>query len=491
MSKESLAFSIDDVGGVDHLDLNLRLGVNVLKGRNAAGKTSAIEAVARAQGAKLPLEKRDGSDVGRVEGPGVVLNVRQVVKATGYAEVELADVGPIARLIEPNLKNTDAAARERIRALVELLGLSVDDEYLRVLAGKDESLFGWLKGEVRKEAVDDLMKVAEMLRNKSHSLAREQEEIAAKAEGIIEASTSRCEELLEKLGGELSKEDAETANEFFLAGVREHDRELAKAEAREKLVALQAKIRETIGGDPEIELGDAEMRVSVAKSERRLIEEEIDGLEDKLREARIAKKAADDKVAREEEILEEKKKASEKFVEQQKVLGEKVEGPTLEEVEALKPELVDRRKDKLERARISDSYRIEEAAKNEAERAKDKGTKGSEYFRGVAASIPKKLGEILALAGAPGLTVVDGRLAAITDKGTNDFETRCSTGEKVALALSVAARAYKGRVLPLSGEFWISLDPENKKRFAELAAENGLFVITEEPANGDLRVESV
>jgi hypothetical protein len=88
------------------------------------------------------------------------------------------------------------------------------------------------------------------------------------------------------------------------------------------------------------------------------------------------------------------------------------------------------------------------------------------------------------------LTVVDGRLAAITDDSTKDFEARCSTGEKVFLALNVAATAYKGRVLPLSGEFWTSLDPHNRAEFAKTAKEFGLYVITEEPTAGGLRLDS-
>ena len=45
MEQKVLDYEIDDVGGVEHLTLQLRPGVSVLRGKNAIGKTSAIQAV--------------------------------------------------------------------------------------------------------------------------------------------------------------------------------------------------------------------------------------------------------------------------------------------------------------------------------------------------------------------------------------------------------------------------------------------------------------
>ena len=68
---DDLDYSIDDIGGIEHLDVVLKIGVNVVRGANAAGKTSAIRAIAKAQGADVAARAprreraRDGPGAGR------------------------------------------------------------------------------------------------------------------------------------------------------------------------------------------------------------------------------------------------------------------------------------------------------------------------------------------------------------------------------------------------------------------------------------------
>ncbi|KKM68708.1 hypothetical protein LCGC14_1458230, partial [marine sediment metagenome] len=263
--RESLDYEIDNVGGVKHASLRLRPGVNVLMGRNAAGKTSAMQAVVRAQGGKVPLERRDGTERGVISGPGVTLNVRQVVKSTGEAELELADTGPLARLIDPGIKGTEAAARERVRALIELLDLAVEDDSLRTLCANDEWLFDWLRKEVGLEAIDDLMVAAEKLRHHTHTLARGWEDDVAAGEIGETAASERCARLLEELGGTdaLVDETPDEAGESLDTAIRQHERALAQCEARQELETKQRSIRGTLGERPSPEL-DAGLVKSLA-----------------------------------------------------------------------------------------------------------------------------------------------------------------------------------------------------------------------------------
>ena len=490
--RESLDYEIDNVGGVKHASLRLRPGVNVLMGRNAAGKTSAMRAVVRAQGGKMPLERRDGTERGIVAGPGVVLQVRQVVKSTGEAELELADTGPLARLIDPGIKGTEAAARERIRALIELLDLAVDDDSLRTLCADDEGLFGWLRRVVGLEAVDDLMVAAEKLRYQAHAIAREDEEAAARAEALKAAAAERCARLLEEIGGigALVDETLGAAKKLLDEAIREHERAVGQCEGRAELEAKQRSIHATLGEKPspelaaslvsslELELQDANARSQLAREEALRAERD----EAIIRE-RVVTASKD---------LEKTRQSAALWDERDAILREPLTGPTADEVRELQVSLVEAARRRTETAQLSSEYREEEATKTAAEREREAAEKKAQRYRELAAGIPARLGEILRQAGAPGLTVVDGRLHALSNRGDpKDFENRCSTGERVALALDVAATAYEGKVLPLDGAFWASLDPAHREAFARLAEERGLYVLTEEPTGGELRVERV
>jgi ATPase subunit of ABC transporter with duplicated ATPase domains len=141
---EQQTFKIENVGGIVRAELILKPGMNVLAGRNGAGKTSAMRAIVRAQGGGGELERRDGAERGVVEGPGVKLTVGKVVRTTGQAELSLAEATPLANLIDPGLKDTEAAARARIRALIELIRVPVDDAALDALSQGDAGLREWL-----------------------------------------------------------------------------------------------------------------------------------------------------------------------------------------------------------------------------------------------------------------------------------------------------------------------------------------------------------
>lgn len=493
---KQLDYEIENIGGIDHIALRLTPGVNILRGRNAAGKTSAIRAIERAQGGKAAIERRDGSSQGYVRGPGVTLSVRQVAKTTGEAEMELADTGPLARLIDPGMKGNDAAARERIRALIELLNLEVEDEFLELLTQKDEGLHIWLRKEVSEDAIEDLMEVAELLRHKAHSRAREQEADAERAEGVIGSAGKRADDLLDALGGpdKLTGIQVGEARKKLDEMTRRHERAVAQCEARETLAERQDKIRENLGARPELAASEEKAQeidgvivslqgeIAAAEKQMRVLTEKIG----KLKASRDVERV---RAESQNELIRRQLTAIKSWESHKAVLDQPLEGPTRERVTELKEQFVDDARFVLDDAEQSADYRSEEERRAQAVRERDEASKLAEHYRDLAAGIPEKLGEILASAGAPGLTVIDGRLHATADGGAKDYEYRCSTGERVALALRVAATAYQDKVLPLDGLLWASLDPDNKAAFVQLAEEFGLYVITEEPAPGPIRLE--
>lgn len=488
MAKE-LAYEIENVGGVKSVALKLRPGLNILTGKNAIGKTSAMRAIVRAQGGETELECRDGAARGEVRGPGVRLQVGKVVRRTGRAELALADVTPLSTLIDPGYKDTDAAARARIRALIDLLALRVDDASLEKLCQGDADLLGWCRDEIQAECIEDLMEAAEKLRHRAHALAREQKTAESEAEGRGAAALEESRELLDQLGGPpgIVGVSVEAAQQRLVEGSRRYERAVAECEAREVLEGHQNELRATIGDrpDPSPAKADADraaLRAAELAKEIEALTERLAGLRAE-REAEV--KASQSASYRETELIE----GGKRWDEAQEILSREPTGPTRGALPGIEEETVKKPAAALEVARLSASYHQAETRRAEAGKAREIAAREAERIRDLAAAIPAQLGEILADAGAHGLTVIGGRLHAVIDGETFDFERRLSDGQRVSLALDIAAQAYQGTVVPLSGMYWASLDPENRKRFSQLAVERGLYVLSELPASGELRIE--
>ncbi len=302
---EALRYEIENVGGIERADLILKPGVSVLRGRNGAGKTSAFRAISRAQGADIELERRDGAQFGEVRGPGVTLRVGKVVRATGHAELSLADVSPLSTLIDPQIKDSDAAARARLRALVELLGLAVDDDAVALLCGGDAAVAKWVADEVRAEAIDDLMVASEKARGRMHALARESEQAIEGAKARREAASGRMASILAEIGGAQALVDTpiEVARAAVSEGGREYERAVAQHDARTQLEERQAALRASIGPRPDdaphLELAHAlqrevvgaDLRVDDLERRIRKLQAEL-GIARELRAAKAAERSA-------------------------------------------------------------------------------------------------------------------------------------------------------------------------------------------------------
>ena len=482
----NLDYSIDDIGGIEHLDVVLKPGVNVLRGANAAGKTSAIRAIARAQGADVPLERRDGSERGMVQGPGVVLVVRKVASAAGDAVVELADIGPLGRVIDPGIKGTKEAARARIHALIELLDLGIKDDDIVLLCGQEVELADWMRGEPKDY---DLIQSSEKLRHKAHAMARAWEADEKSEEVQRQTANGRVRDLLEELGGRehVTATTPTEAEEAHTAAIRAHDRAEVELAARAELLGHQAEIGATLGEPPDTAATEKAVEVAIAVNGASL--DEVANLKAMLSEAERERAVHYAEYERLAAKLDEEREEVSRHASQREILNREPTGATADLVAELEAGAGEALRT-VYAARMSSALLAEEARGTDAKARQAKAREGAERYREIAANIPQGLGTILAERGASGLTVIDGRLHRIDANGaTHDFETRSSTGERIAAALTVAAAAYKGKVVPLSGELWGALDPEHQQLFVREARERGLYVVTEDPSGGELRVE--
>jgi len=117
--------TIRDIGPHSSLEIAVLPGINVITGTNELGKSVAIRAVAALAGGdakNLPI--RDGQPCGMVIGFGTTLSVSMRNQRAG----ELRDIEPVSEkidlgsLVDPGLKDPEAANRHRVRALLNLTG---------------------------------------------------------------------------------------------------------------------------------------------------------------------------------------------------------------------------------------------------------------------------------------------------------------------------------------------------------------------------------
>ena len=481
---ETLDYIIDNIGGVEHAEFKFKPGVNVLAGPNGAGKTSSINGIRRAHGDDVEVERRDGSEKGTVEGPGVMLKVTQVARKTGSAEVTICDTAPVSMLIDPGLKDPDARARSRIRALVELLDLGIDDKFINIITGGDEALLEFARYIANEDQIDEILTLAGKVKKHAEGLARSQEGKAEQATGAQESARARrlllCEELGVKPGKPLADGTAEKAQVALVEASRELEKFSASCAARIALEARQDRVRTALGdqADPA-----ARKKEAKAAEAARVAAVAAEG------KARLSLMRAEGEVDASDKRLEATLRAVAQAEKGVAILGEKAEGASEGEVASAEERVFDA-KGLLARAVQADQVRALDVELADADGASASFLKEAERFRTMALSIPDRLGDVLKEAGAKGLTVREGRIVAVGPKGGGgrDFEKRLSDGQRISIVLDIAAERYKGLV-PLDDAFWAKLDPDGKAEFAKACAERGLFAITEQPASGDLRVE--
>lgn len=495
---ESLDFDVTNVGGVEHVELRLRPGANVIRGPNGIGKTSTIRSVARAAGGKGELEPRDGAPKGKISGPGVLVHVGKVTRTSktddpAPASLALAEVGPLSRLIDPRINDPNARSRARLRALVDLLGVQVDDDAVEILAQGDEKAAAWLREELAEGAIEDLDVAEKKVKGHFEGRARRFEAQAEEQEGVVGAARDRGARILDEIGGErhLVEVDVEQAQQALDEGIRKHERAKARCEAREALEERQARIRESIGERPD--MTEAQAKLEAAQERHQGCVERIEQLERELAAARADRDAAESDVERWSGQLADQSAAAERWDEQQAILAETPEGPTREELAELEAQLVTEPRERLEAARQSAAYREAVTEQGKAAEEKRIAEREAQHLRGLAKSLPARLGEILAKAGAPGITIVDGRIQVVDEQGnTFDWDTRRSDGQRVSAACDIAVNVYPaGSVIAFEGSLWTALDPAHRRELGRRCAEAGLHLVTEETDDGGFRVEHV
>lgn len=456
---------IHNIGPISDLKIEIREGVNILRGRNGAGKTTAIKAVRRALGGAGSLPLSDGAHSGSVVADGVTIKVRKATTATGTPSVSLAPLDAISRLIDPQIKDSEKANDARLRALAEITSLEVDQALIERMVPHPE-VAAAVADRVRALRSASVLDIREVARREFHALARECESLAEKCRSAGEQSAASVQHVEDPGIDPVTALDAAT-----LAEVQAR----ATEEERRRALNIRAEIdRIQVSDTTEADHEAAKALVQSAGHEMdatgRAVEAAHAICKEKWHAATVAERAAS--------------KRMEEADRRKSLIANAVKGPSDDDVFAANASASAARSKAMQAKVYEDDQRARARVAQYAEQEKAH-TESALALRASADRVDSAMNEILADHTGGSLSIVDGRLCAVIDGKAIDMTDRASEGERVAAVLRLAIKAYGSLVIALDGSYWSALDPARKAEIAGIAKDLGCYVVTEEPADID------
>lgn len=490
--------TIRDIGPIHELRLPVPEdgGVVELLGQNGSGKTTALATIDKAVNDRGKLSVRDGAPNGEFEGLGVKLTLARSTRRLGELEVvgmeSRFDVGV---LVEPGVKEAEAADDKRIKALVALVGAKADPALFYTLVGGATEFDRLISPSAVTHT--DLIKMAEAIKRDLEKASRTAEGEATNARARADAARKAAEGV--DLDGPTDARELQQALEAAVeqrskleADAGAVQRKLVEADrAREAIKRAQAEYAgatveqavadEKAASDAEAEalkvvtaaqqaVLDAQERLRVAQEHRKLAFAE-------LMRKRDAKVAAEDHV---------------KFIarwQEQVDAGANATPINAGDIVRAKAQ-VDECRQQLEQAAIIRKAQasLDEATKQDQVRADHE--REAVRLRDAARGAFDVLSQVISKAGVP-LRVEyvnsQARLVLDTHRGKTLF-AELSDGERWKVALDIAIQKIGDRgALVLGQEAWQGLDDENRRAVNRQAKSAGVLIFAARAANGQLR----
>lgn len=490
------SISLEHVGPIKQLSVPVPEGggVVVLRGPNGSGKTHAVKAVEAMvnPAVRRSLRASDGVPSGRIDGLGLTIRLGRSNTARGELEAQALDAScDPSVLVDPGLKDADAADRKRLGTLVRLAGLRLTaEDWATMFEGMQD-----LREFVDLEAMagDDPVQTADRIRRRLHELALKEERLGQTADQESEALMRTVAEvdLSASVDEEAIRHRIKTRSELLVVGRQQR-------EAAEKARTLAERARREL--DAERMAGDtlAEAETRVRSAAERLCEagQTVERAKEVLRmaQAELAKAEESQRLAAAEarhatDVLSNARQREAEREKWQDVLSASIPAcPSEAELAEIAQHLDADQTDlsycgvvKQAKARREQAAELKDRAHGFAQRA--------EQLRTMARSTDGVLEQALERAGFCRVKVHDGRLCVESDRGLEPV-SELSHGERWKLALDLAASGLgAGGLLAVCQEAWESLDPSNRQHVAGLAKERGLVIVTAEATGGDLRAE--
>jgi len=458
---------IQNVGPIEKLSIPLPAsGVVVLRGRNGVGKSHALAAVDSLISGRGKPPCRDGAEKGLVEGFGARLTIGRSQRRTGEAEVvTLEGRLDISQLVQPPIKDEEAADRQRIKALVQLSGQSADLEAFARILPPGMKLDELVPPSERSE---DPVVLAGQLKRALEAEARRVEkqlqslqvDLAALEQLVTEPPQPGIPEVQEEAIAQAKAAyiEAQKAEAALRVRAEEVEKRRQQAEkAKSVLASLQADLEK--------------QNVETLQTQEKELAEQIGKLEKALAVAR-------ERLNQVQQQLQKARQVQSQVEQLKRVIAETPEPISQADLEAAS-QAVEKARQNLERL---ESLRRNQQLAAEAQQLAEKIRRGeavAALVRDAARSTDQVLSDMVSQVTSR-LRVEGGRLVCDTDRGVEPFG-ELSPGERWRIALEVAAQQVgRGGLVTVPQEAWEALDPVNRAEIAQIARQVGVVILTAE-----------
>jgi energy-coupling factor transporter ATP-binding protein EcfA2 len=458
-------------------------GVVVLRGKNGAGKTRALDAVETLVSKRGEVETSRGAVSAAVSAFGATLRVGRRLNRSGELEVSsLEGKFSIADLVDPKIKDPLAADARRIKALIQLSSQSKADpaEFYELAGGREE-----FDRYVSREAIvaDDLVVMAARIKADFEKAARKLEDDVKTLR--VQAESNRAA----AAGVNVTQEDdSELLSDRLEDAIRTESRLRAERAAyllavnrtKEAQAALDASQSEGEG----VSVSEAQLALDRATEEVHRTTTEVDRIREELRTAEA--KALEAKHSY--ELSQRTLREAESHIRNLETLRQLVDTPL--PIKVLEEE-IDQAANDVSVARLHVEHgALIRQAKQQIQKAEDLSSSADELeekgnkLRNAAQSTDIVLSKAVQKLGCP-LYVSQGRLATVTERGEESFAS-LSRGQQYSLAIGIGVKAVgRGGVIVLPQEAWEGLDPDNKRLVASQVEQTGVVILTAEQSSDE------
>lgn len=481
---------VKDVGPVEHLSIPLPPGggLVVIRGPQDHGKSKTLEAVDYAVTGNGSIEKRDGSTKGTITIGEATVSVVKQARRQGFELVASSLDGrlKISDLIDPGLKDPEKNDAVRIKALVQLAGVTPDITLFHDLAG-GKAEFDEIVGPDATET-DDIVTMAARVKRHFEAAARKASDLAenytGNALGHREAALGYDPEV---------EADSEKLQLALEAAIREQQRLESEQKAAAAHNARIVEAREAIKNAQEASafppVHEAQTCENEARNAKKAAADEVELLTESLREARVrlAKaEAAHVLAVKTLQGAEQHAKTLAAWSDTAKLDGIEVDETKLQ---AARDQVASARK-AVEQGALQRDKAVRQAKADTSDRMANEARKRSEKLRDAAKATDEVLSQLVGRCGTP-WRVERGRLVTNHKRGTIPVsELSDGTRSKVAIDIGIAALARMGvpdklMILTLPQRIYGEFQPKTRKEIDDHARKCGVHVLTAEATDDE------
>lgn len=442
-------------------------GVTVLRGRNGAGKSIALDAIAATLSGNGKPPLKDLATRGEVCAFGATLTVGKSIRRRGELEVALLEGRiSIADLVDPQIIDPARADAARIRALISLSGAA--------FSADDFTGFPALALDGIDLAGDPLTVIA-AVRNRLNQLAVASEKCAASEQ----ASARALRDSVGDADPVASFPDPDELNARLEAAIR-HEAALQQAaqdaEARQARAESAKAVLSSMESANPLQVNE---RLQSAQQRLKIRFEERKKLEDQLEIALEMEAVATSDVREWSQRLEAASKQAALADQLQAQITAASPGPSPVDLESAQG-AVDLARIMIDTAaaarRAADTLAKADAHEAEAETHAAEAVAARRWAKYTDELLSE---QVATVAGCP-LTVADGRLVTNTRRGPT-YYAELSAGERWRMAMDIAIAAVGDRgLIVIPQEAWEGLDTANRGAIHSQAQSAGVTVLTAE-----------